>query len=61
MQNNCSTFNIPRADFEPVDIFAATDPVVNEVSDIYTAPAIKVNNPIINTMREIFCLFISPL
>lgn len=36
MQNNCSTFNIPRADFEPVDIFAATDPVVNEVSDIYT-------------------------
>lgn len=36
MQNNCSTFNIPRADFEPVDIFATNDPVVNEVSDIYT-------------------------
>ena len=36
MQNNCSTFNIPRADFEPVDIFAAIEPAEEDVSDIYT-------------------------
>ena len=36
MQDSCSMFNIPRADKEPVDIFAATDPIEDEVSDIYT-------------------------
>jgi hypothetical protein len=36
MQNNCSTFNIPLADKEPVDIFDTPATATNEVSDIYT-------------------------
>ena len=36
MQKDCSTFNIPETDDEPVDIFDTPATATNEVSDIYT-------------------------